>query len=83
MDVEGDTVTVDCVNSDRCGGRITLRHAGDYLVEASPRSDATMYLTEKVRQTCDCEYSDDERDEISERAEVEFNRMQWERSRQG
>ena len=55
--MDTDVVTVDCVNSDRCGGRVTLRPWASYFVPATDTVDAKVGGWERVAQTCGCRYS--------------------------
>ena len=69
-----DAVMVDCVNSDRCGGRVTLRLAEEESgVLGGPGFKEVVAVI--VHQTCACEYSDDDLDELADRAELQINRL--------
>ena len=59
---ERDTLTVECVNSDRCGGRATVHLA----YESRPPG---LLVGGTVRgQTCDCEYSAEDLENLRDRA---------------
>jgi hypothetical protein len=70
--MEHDTATVDCLNSDQCGGRITLR-GRLYEVTATERSDATLANFDLIEQTCDCEYSEDDKEVIMDRVSMKLD----------
>ena len=58
-----DAVMVDCVNSERCGGRVTLRLTEEEgSVLGGP--DFKEVVAVVVHQTCGCEYSEDDLDEL-------------------
>ena len=67
--MEPDTATVDCINSDRCGGRVTLRFRGSYHVPATATADAMMNGWDPVAQTCACEYSEEDMFDLYDRAD--------------
>ena len=65
--MEPGTVTVDCINSDRCGGRVTLHFTPQAGILPSGAPGADAYVT-SAEQTCTCTYSDEEREKLKERA---------------
>ena len=73
--MDGDTVTVDCVNSDRCGGRATLRPRASYYVPATVTADAKMGGWERVAQTCGCRYSEADVADLYHRADRQSGRV--------
>lgn len=74
--MEADSATVDCVNFDRCGGRVTLRLMGRQELTATDRSDATFYVWEEADRTCGCEYSEDDKETIEQRVRLALERGQ-------
>jgi hypothetical protein len=74
-----DAVMVDCVNSDRCGGRVTLRLTED-VSTALAGTDFTEVVAVVVHQTCECEYSEDDLGQLADRAELQINHLRRERS---
>jgi hypothetical protein len=72
----GDTVIIDCVNSDQCYGHVTMRYVSISEVQASDRTDATMIGLRPVAHTCRCEYSEADHERLWDRARLEFDRQE-------
>jgi hypothetical protein len=60
---------VDCVDSDRCGGRVTLRTRASYFVPATDTVDAKVGGWERVAQTCGCRCSAEDEGDLYDRAD--------------
>src|SRR5215210_3426384 len=82
MSDSDDAVMVDCVNSDRCGGRVTLRLTED-VSTALAGTDFKEVVAVVIHQTCACEYSEDDLDALAARAELQINRLRDEQPSQG
>ncbi len=66
-------VTIDCINSAQCKGRIECQVT--QTLECAPGGqEATMLDVQRLRQTCSCEFSKDEKEVLWERARLEFDR---------
>ena len=65
--MESDNVVVECVNSERCHGEITFELR---WVDADVASRSTVggARAHPIRQTCSCEYSEDQKKGLAERA---------------
>ncbi len=70
-----DVVTVDCVNSDRCGGRVTLRLGGPSSIAATGAADVKTGGWERVAQTCGCRYSEADVADLYDRADRQSGRV--------
>ena len=72
--MDTDVVTVDCVNSDRCGGRVTLRPRASYFVPATDTVDAKVGGWDRVAQTCGCRCSAEDEGDLDDRADRQAGR---------
>ena len=67
------TATVDCPTELGCGGHVTMTVVREYHVLPNGR-DVSMVYGENVRQTCGCELTDDQKEDIVARAQQELER---------
>ena len=65
--MESSNVVVECLNSDRCDGELTfqLRWAD---ADVASRSTTGGVRADPIRQTCSCEYSEEQKEELAGRA---------------